>query len=223
MNQPRDQGILRFYFDYISHNAYLAWSRLDDLSQRYGLEIELVPILFAGLLKAHGQLGPAEIPAKSSWMTRDVIRKAAIIGLPLAPPPAHPFNPLLALRVTCATTNRQHRASLVKHLFEGVWARSRDVSDPAMVKSIAAEAGLDGDELVELAGARETKQRLIDNTESAIQAGAFGVPTMLIANQLFWGYDDLRYLEMFLRGEDPLCEVDFAPWLAIRSGTTRKR
>src|SRR5438874_1373812 len=58
---------VRFYFDYISSNAYLGWTQLPKLSDKYGFTIEPVPVLFAGLLEAHGQLGPAEIPAKAGW------------------------------------------------------------------------------------------------------------------------------------------------------------
>ena len=90
---------IRFYFDYISSNAYLAWTQLFALAEKYGAEVEPVPVLFAGLLKAHGQLGPAEVPAKALWMARNNLRKAARLALPLNPPAFHPFNPLLALRV----------------------------------------------------------------------------------------------------------------------------
>ena len=91
---------LRFYFDYISSNAYIAWTQLPALAKRYDLAVEPVPVLFAGLLEAYGQLGPAEVPVKAAWMAKNNLRKAVRLGIPLRPPVHHPFNPLLALRIS---------------------------------------------------------------------------------------------------------------------------
>src|SRR5215831_9421049 len=91
---------IQFYFDYESPNAYLAWTQLPKLADRYGFTVEPVPVLYAALLDAHGQLGPAEVSAKGRWMSRNLLRKALLLAVPLNPPAFLPFNPLLALRVT---------------------------------------------------------------------------------------------------------------------------
>jgi len=83
---------LYFHFDYVSNNAYLAWSQLDRLSRELGIEVEPRPILFAGLLNAHGNVGPAEIPAKRSWMLKNILRKSALLDIPMSPPCHHPSN-----------------------------------------------------------------------------------------------------------------------------------
>ncbi len=100
---------IRFLFDYISHNAYLAWTQIGVVAARHGREVEPEAVLFAGLLNAHGQLGPAEIPSKARWMMLDVARKARRLGVPIAPPASHPFPPLLALRVTHAAERGEPR------------------------------------------------------------------------------------------------------------------
>ncbi len=75
--------VIRFYFDYISPNAYLAWTQLPALAERNGCRIDPVPVLFAGLLEAHRQLGPAEVRPKMQWMWKNIVRKAALIDVPL--------------------------------------------------------------------------------------------------------------------------------------------
>ncbi len=60
--------------------------RLPELRERFDLRIEPVPVLFAGLLEANGQLGPAEIRPKAKWMARNNLRKAVILGIRLRPP-----------------------------------------------------------------------------------------------------------------------------------------
>jgi 2-hydroxychromene-2-carboxylate isomerase len=91
---------LTFYFDYISPNAHIAWTQLPTLVERHNLRVNLVPVLFAGLLRAHGQMGPAEQAAKRSWMSQNITRQAPLLGVPLSPPKRHPFNPLLSLRAS---------------------------------------------------------------------------------------------------------------------------
>ena len=195
---------IRFYFDYISPNAYLAWTQLPKLAQKYVVTIEPVPVLFAGLLKAHGQLGPAEVPAKSLWMSKNNFRKASVLGVPLNPPAFHPFNPLLALRVSSLPLEAAAQRTLVSALFDAVWVRGLHVSEPEVVERVGSEVGLAGATLVVDAQRPESKDRLRQQTNDAIARGVFGVPSMMVGEELFWGYDDFPYLELFLAGKDPL-------------------
>lgn len=201
---------VRFLFDYISSNAYLAWAELPKLAARHGFEVEPVPVLFAGLLEAHGQLGPAEVRPKAHWMFRNNLRKAAVLGVPLRPPRFHPFNPLLALRVSSLELPAEERRALVGALFEAVWARELHVSEAAVVVAVADELGLPGPALVERAQTQEAKELLRRRTDEAIASGVFGVPTFLAGGELFWGYDDLPWLERFLAGDDPLADPGLA-------------
>ena len=212
--KPRE---IRFLFDYISSNAYLAWVELPKLAARHGAEVVPVPVLFAGLLEAHGQLGPAEVRPKALWMARNNLRKAALLGVPLHPPVHHPFNPLLALRASGLPMPGAERDALVTALFSAVWARGLHVSEPDVVAAVASEAGLDGRKVVARAGEPEAKARLRADTDAAIAAGVFGVPAMQLGDEVFWGYDDLPYLELALAGKDPLDPAAFAKW--VRPGT----
>lgn len=204
---------IRFYFDYISSNAYLAWTQLPALAAKYDCTIEPVPVLFAGLLGAHNQLGPAEIPAKAYWMGKNNLRKAALLGVPLKPPAFHPFNPLLALRVSGLPLGAAAQTRLIDALFQAVWVRGLHVSEPAVVERLGDEIGLGGAALVAKAQQRESKDRLRRQTDDAIARGVFGVPSMEVGGEVFWGYDDFPYLELFLAGEDPFDPVEWKKWL----------
>jgi 2-hydroxychromene-2-carboxylate isomerase len=214
---------IRFLYDYISSNAYLAWVELPKLAARYGAALEPVPVLFAGLLEAHGQLGPAEVRPKALWMARNNLRKAALLGVPLHPPVHHPFNPLLALRASGLPMPDAQRDALVTALFAAVWARGLHVSEPDVVAAVADEAGLDGRALVARAAEPEAKARLRADTDAAIAAGVFGVPAMLLGDDVFWGYDDLPYLELALAGKDPLDASAFAKWVRPATASAMRR
>ncbi len=203
---------IRFFFDTISSNAYLAWVELPKLAARYGAEIEPVPVLFAALLEAHGQLGPAEIRPKALWMLKDNLRKAALLGVPLNPPAHHPFNPLLALRASGVPKDEAQRNALITGLFEAVWVHGQHVSEAGVVEQVGNAAGLDGARLVAEAQTPESKARLREQTEDAIASGVFSVPTMIVGDELFWGYDDFPHLELLLAGKDPLAAREREKW-----------
>ena len=199
-----DKSRIKFYFDYISSNAYLAWRELPKLASKYDAEVEPVPVLFAGLLEAHGQLGPAEVPPKAYWTWKNNLRKAVLLGIPLNQPAFHPFNPLLALRASSIPADRAKRATLIDGLFNAVWVHGLHVSEASVVAKIGSEAGLDGPRLVAEAQNEESKVRLRAQTDEAISRGVFGIPSMGVGDELFWGYDDFPYLELLLAGKDPL-------------------
>ncbi len=214
---------IRFYFDYISHNAYLAWTQLPPLARKYGFTIEPIPVLFAGLLGANGQRGPAEIPAKAFWMGKNLLRKTALLGVPLSPPAFHPFNPLLALRASSLPLDDAARHALIDALFLAVWVRGLHVSDPAVVEQVASACGLDGAAVLAQATSAEAKDRLRRQTDTAIANLVFGVPSMAVGDEVFWGYDDFPYLELFLAGKDPLDAAQWQRWTgSIRPSAMRK-
>ncbi|HSO32890.1 MAG TPA: DsbA family protein, partial [Labilithrix sp.] len=138
-----------FYFDFISPYAFIGWSQIHAIAERNGVAVVAIPVLFAGLLDAHGTKGPAEIPAKRVYTFRDAYRKAHRLGLPaLRPPPSHPFNPLLALRVASLALPDADRRRLIDALFAATWSTRAGIETPAAVAAAAATAGLDGEALV---------------------------------------------------------------------------
>jgi 2-hydroxychromene-2-carboxylate isomerase len=214
---------VRFYFDYISHNAYLAFTQLALLRARFGREFMLEPVLFAGLLNHYGQLGPAEIPPKARWMMLDVVRKARRLGVPIAKPYSHPFVPLLPLRVSFAPLDPESRLRLVDAVFRAVWAESVDASDARALEGVITAAGLDGAALVAYAQSDAAKAALRESTERAIADGVFGVPSFRVGDELFWGFDDLPHLELHLAGRDPLEPGDPARFTTYAASARRRR
>ena len=196
---------LTFYFDFISPYAFIGWRQLRAIAERTGVAVVAVPVLFAGLLDAHGTKGPAEIPAKRTYTFRDAYRKAHRLGLPaLRPPPSHPFNPLVALRVASLPLPEADRLRLIDALFAATWSLGSGTETPAQVIAAATAAGLDGEALVAAASAPAVKQQLRDATAQAVARGVFGVPTVVVGDEIFWGTDGLDHVEQCLRGEDPV-------------------
>ena len=211
-----------FYFDFISPFAYLAWKRIPALVETHNRQLQLQPVLFAGLLGHFGQLGPAEIPPKRVYIFKQVLRRAHERSLPLQPPPAHPFNPLLGLRLAGdPSLPAPAKRRLVDALFDATWGGGPGIDDPATVVSILDSAGLDGAARVAAANSTAAKSRLRQATQTAIELGVFGVPTIIADDELFWGDDSLDDVGHFLRGDDPITTETLAPWKNLPQSANR--
>ncbi|GAB4037675.1 MAG: 2-hydroxychromene-2-carboxylate isomerase [Rubrivivax sp.] len=190
---------LRFVFDPVSPYAYLAFEALPQALEGLSVVVDFEPVLFAGLLKHHGQKGPAEIEPKRAWTFRQVAWRAHELGVPLQVPARHPFNPLPMLRLllACApaggTPNRRQVEAVLHHVWRGGGA---DAEDPDRLAALTAA----------LAPARDpasdaVKAELRARTEAAVAEGIFGVPTVVVEGRHFWGLDALQMLSACLRGD----------------------
>lgn len=202
---------ITFWYDPISPYAQLAFERLPEALMGLSVQVRYRPLLFAALLKAHGQLGPAEIPVKRDWTYRQVSWLAHHHGVALQLPAAHPFNPLPLLRLglACATdeapgdTSRFVTGLLLQH----VWQGGHSATDPERLAALQATlqdhmaqcdkpwpdaAWPEGDTV---------KQRLRNNTEEALAQGLFGVPSLVVDGRTFWGQDALPMLRAYLDGD----------------------
>src|SRR5512145_853319 len=127
---------VEFYFDVVSPYSWLA-ARQAGRVEAAGARLHFRPVLFAGLLAAHGSKGPAEVPAKRAYTMRDVLRIAARLGIPAAFPPTHPFNPLRALRMCIAVDDDDARRRFAVALMDAAWQRGLDLADEATLREAA--------------------------------------------------------------------------------------
>ena len=189
---------ITFFLDFISPYAYLAFEHLPQALQGLSYSVDYRPVLFAGLLKHHGQLGPAEIEPKRDWTYRQVLWLAHRHGIPMQMPAVHPFNPLPLLRLALACGAQ--RAGQPLCLRDGVSpcvARRRGRGRCAAARG----PGRDRCSPRAIRPATPSSRELKANTEGAIARGLFGVPTCAVDDKLFWGFDALPMLRAYLEGD----------------------
>jgi 2-hydroxychromene-2-carboxylate isomerase len=188
---------ITFYLDFISPYAYLAFEELPAALQGLSYSVQYQPVVLGALLRHHGSLGPAEIPAKRDWTYRHVMWLAQSLGLKLDMPALHPFNPMSLLRLAVATDpgglpNRYVCETLFRH----VWQGGADAVDAARLQALAAQ----------LAPARTVaddtvKAQLKSHTDAAMALRIFGVPAFEVDGKVFWGLDALPMLRAYLEGD----------------------
>ena len=192
--------IADWYFDFVSPFAYLQSEQLALLAPR--ISIRYKPVLFAGLLGAHGQKGPAEIATKRTFTYRFCLWQAKRLSIPLKFPPEHPFNPLPLLRLAIACDSAP---AAVHSIFRFVWRDGRLPDLPIEWAELVSELRIP-DASARIASST-VKDELRRNTDEAIGRGVFGVPTLAVGNELFWGADATQmaadYVAAGCRFDDP--------------------
>lgn len=206
---------LTWYFDFVSPFSYLQTYRFRDLPQAH--RITFKPVLFAGLLNHWESKGPAEVPPKRVFTYRYVQWYAERHGIPFRMPPAHPFNPLRALRL-CVAFGAAEQS--VREIFKFIWAEGRGIDDAGEWNALAARLGVDGaDARIQ---APEVKGALRGNTEEAANRGVFGVPTFEVDGNLFWGMDATGMLIDYLSGRAVFHSPEMQRVSSLPEGVRRK-
>ena len=207
--------IADWYFDFVSPFAYLQSERLALLAPR--VSIRYRPVLFAGLLAATGQKGPAEIPAKRTFTYRFCLWQAKRLGIPLRFPPEHPFNPLPLLRLAIAGDSS---ADVVHAIFRFVWRDGRLPDLPIEWAELVGLLGIDdADARIAM---KDVKDELRRNTDEAIARGVFGVPTLAIGGECFWGSDATEMAMDYVAAGSRFADPEFARVAALPVGATRR-
>jgi 2-hydroxychromene-2-carboxylate isomerase len=205
-----------WYFDFVSPFAYLQSERLATLAP--ALAVRYRPVLFAALLDAHGQKGPAEIAAKRAFTYRHVVWQAKRMGIPLKFPHEHPFNPLPLLRLAIAC---DCAPAAVHRIFRFVWRDGRLPDLPIEWHELTTELGV-ADADARTASA-EVKDALRRNTDEAIGRGVFGVPTLAIGDALFWGADATEMARDFVAAGCRFDDPEYERVAALPEGAVRKK
>lgn len=200
---------ITFYLDFISPYAYLAFEKLPVALMGHSYSVTYKPILFAAMLKHHGQLGPAEIAPKRDWTYRQVLWLAHTQGVDLQMPASHPFNPLGLLRLAVASQAQgEPNRYVCETLFRHVWQGGAAADDAARLAALTAQL-----KPARSAQDATVKDQLKAHTDEALALGVFGVPAFEVDGKLFWGFDALPMLVAYLAG-DPWFE---APWDSVAS------
>jgi 2-hydroxychromene-2-carboxylate isomerase len=205
-----------WYFDVISPFAYLQLECLQR--ERPDLALEPRPLVLGAVLSHHGQLGPAEISGKREFTYRYVLWRAHELGVALRFPPRHPFNPLAALRLIIAAGAT---TPVVLRVFRHIWAEGRGSESAAELESLGRDLGID--DVAAAIGQPDVKARLKESTAAALADGIFGVPTLMVHGQPFFGQDATSFALAVLERPELLREGEYARLATIPIGVRRDR
>jgi len=193
---------LEFIFDCVSPNAYMVWWPLKDVLMRTGASLEVTPVFLGGMHQLTGNAPPfvrdAEIKGKNAYAALEMQRFIAKHRLDKYRMPASfPFNSIVPQRMLLAVSGEK-RIALAETLVKLIWEDGISAADPAALADALTAAGTDGAALLEATQDPAIKQALIDNTESAVARGCFGIPTFYVGDEMFFGKERLGQIEEML-------------------------
>jgi 2-hydroxychromene-2-carboxylate isomerase len=206
----------QWYFDFISPFSYLQLPKVREWRTR--IDITPIPIAFGAVLQNNGALGPAEIPGRREFTYRFIQWQAEQAGIALRFPPAHPFNPLAALRLCIAAGSTWESIEMI---FKHLWHDGRTCTEAAELVDVGRALGIDN---VEIAiSSADVKAKLRENTDAAIAAGVFGVPTLAVGNEIFWGNDASAMIEAWFANPTLFDTDEYRRLANLPYGVQRRR
>src|SRR5258706_1940058 len=195
----------QFMFDFGSPNAFLSHEAIPAIEQRIGVKFEYVPILLGGIFKATNNKSPAETlagiknkPEFHALETERFVRRFHV-----KPYTMNPFFPVNALNLMRAAIAAQLEGVFEKYVdaaFHHMWVEPKKMDDPEVAAKALTSSGLDAAKLLARAQDPGVKAKLIENTQNAVQRGAFGSPTFFVGNEMFFGKEQLREVEEMVSG-----------------------
>lgn len=191
----------QFWYEFASTYSYLSASRIDELSDVAGVEVEWKPFLLGPIFKSQGwDTSPFNIyPAKGRYMWRDLERLSSGYGIPFKKPGEFPRNGILASRIALIAADEGWCGEFSKLIFHMNFVEDKDISDEEVVVSALQSLGRDGRELILRAMSDRNRGRLRTQTAEAVGKGIFGAPSFVIGDEIFWGNDRLEAaLEYYL-------------------------
>lgn len=193
---------LTYYFDFLSPFSYLSWQRSRLIRENPEIQMDFRPVMMTSLFSHFQIKAPGEVAPKREFMLKQCFRIAHREDIALNPPEVHPFNPLYALRIATKACAEQRQEQVIDALWEIGWVQGLDLGNPEVITAELNKRDLPGEILLEKSFSREAKIELKTNINTAKEEQAFGVPTWIYQNELFWGNDALMDLHNAIMGKD---------------------
>ena len=196
----------QFMFDFGSPNAFLSHEAIPAIENRTGVKFEYVPILLGGIFKATNNKSPAETLAgiKNKREFHALETERFVKRFQVKPYTWNPFFPINTLNLMRAAIAAQFEGVFERYVdaaFHHMWGEPKKMDDPEVALKAFTASGLDAAKLFARAQAADVKAKLILNTQSAVDRGAFGSPTFFVGNEMFFGKEQLREVEELVSGK----------------------
>lgn len=210
-------NLVDFYFDFTSPYSYLAWeSLLEDKS----IELNPIPVMVGKVISEVGSIGPGEVKPKREFLFKDCLRKAQKMGISLRAPATLPFNPLGLLRfIISLSEDKELQSKAITSIFRYGWRDGKNYDDyEALKEFIIQDTGMSPEQYDEFDSNRLARKIIKSNISDAVGAGVFGVPSLKIEDEVFWGLDSLDDVRAKLNNNEIDINLEFNRFVKILEG-----
>jgi 2-hydroxychromene-2-carboxylate isomerase len=192
---------LPLYFDYACPWAYLGSHRAEAYFRDLGVEIDFRPVHLRRLVEPGVGKAPELGPRKQKNAVNDIRHWAEALGAELDPAARALYKSDSSLALRCALVAKDLGRFRELHYptYRARWAQARDLSQEDVLGELLRGAGLDAAAVLARAKSPELEARLTRDTEDAVARGVFGVPTLFVGDEMFWGNDRFELVRFYVQ------------------------
>jgi len=194
------QTVVPFYFGLGSRYSYLAASQLERIETETGCRFDWLPLQSGELIRrANRGQSPFDgerVSGQYDWgyRRRDAESWAALYGVPYREPAEFRVDPSNLAKACWAAGADGKLKEMSRQIFNAVFVKGRVVCREVLGE-LASDIGLDGSNLLASLDAPDVVARHDAALDRAIENGAFGVPSFIVAGRVYWGNDRLPLVE----------------------------
>lgn len=191
---------IEFFYDFSSPYGYFTATRIGELGAKYGRKILWRPFLLGVVFKVTGSGPLPSLPLKGSYSKHDMLRSARYLGIPFQLPEPFPISTQAPARAVYWVEDKQSERveEVTLALYRAYFVAGRDISSPETTADVMTPLGFDPAEVVAALGQQAVKDRLKNETQTAIERGVCGSPFVIVDGEPFWGHDRFEQLERWL-------------------------
>ncbi|MEP3055270.1 2-hydroxychromene-2-carboxylate isomerase [Ascidiaceihabitans sp.] len=198
---------IEFYYDFSSPNAYIAHKLLTGIAKRTDAKLIYKPFLLGGVFKTTNNAAPLvafrEVTGKIDYMRVEMARFLERFEVPLKFNPHFPVNTVNLMRGAVYAQGKHWETAYIDRLFDAMWIEGRNLAESGVVDKVLNDVDAPLDNINNAIQDTEIKSQLADVTQSAVDRGCFGSPTMFVGDEMFFGKDSLSDLEWRLGTQSP--------------------
>ena len=189
----------KFIFDFGSPKSYLVYKLVPGIEERTKVKAEYIPVLLGGIFKSINNVSPIEafktVPSKGAYDDLDTKRFVKKHDLDFNFNSNFPINTLNLMRGAVYAQENGFFEKYVEVVFKSMWVDNKKMDDIEVIQSVLKENDLPTKDIFEGTQDQNVKNKLIENTNYAVEQGAFGAPSFLIDGELFFGKETLQDVE----------------------------
>ena len=187
---------LDMYWDVGSTNTYFALKLIKPILVRNNVELVLHPFNLGYVFRNNNYELMKEPKAKLRNRKQDLMRWAKKYDLPFSIPREFPIKSSRVLRGSLVMRRFGLEVPFVEKIMDRYWEQGdASISEYAGIRSTVLELGVDPDEFEALSASEEIGAELAKSTDEGVERGVFGVPMIIVGDQLFWGKDRMEFVE----------------------------
>jgi 2-hydroxychromene-2-carboxylate isomerase len=184
------------YWDIGSTNAYFALKLIKPIAERNNAELILHPFNLGYVFRLHNYVLMDEPKIKIENRKRDLCRWAKKYNLDFKFPTEFPIKTSRTLRGAIAMRKFDMEMPFIDAVFSAYWKKNdSSIQTFEGMQSIVNSLGIDPKLFEKTCESDEIREQLIDSTNTGLQRGVFGVPSIFVRDQMFWGKDRMEFVE----------------------------